>query len=525
LADKEESTMKLDVTCMPYLSKDDYRVLTAVEMGMRNHEMVPVSLIHSIAGLRHGGSYRILATLLRYKLVAHTMKEYDGYRLSYLGYDILALRALQARGVIATVGNQIGVGKESDIFQAADADGNEVIVKIHRLGRTSFRAVRKSRDYLLGKSKASWLYMSRLSAMKEFAFMRALYAHGFPVPIPIDQSRHIVVMSRVPGFPLAQIRSGKLEFADRIFAACLDILRKLAEHGLVHCDFNEFNLMIDQEEGGNITLIDFPQMVSTSHYNASELLQRDINGLVKFFAMKMKYVPPDDALFTLEQLLQNSVNAVRIDEEIQASGFEGFDDVDINEINLLVANGLSLTGNDEEEEEVDDDEEEGEDSDAEQDDVAEEAEEIVENNGEETEAKTSKVRTKKDAAVAVRKDGEKESEGEEEEDESNEEALEAWGPRKKKSTIKKKKSSATTSTSAKQRGDGVDSDLSDEEKPSNEERMSEAYAKLRSEILRKGKGRAGRGGGGGGASRGSRNNTKKRNKFGRIVREDHFGDW
>ena len=29
--------MKLDVTCMRYLTKDDFRVLVAVEMGMRNH--------------------------------------------------------------------------------------------------------------------------------------------------------------------------------------------------------------------------------------------------------------------------------------------------------------------------------------------------------------------------------------------------------------------------------------------------------------------------------------------------------
>eukprot|EP01037_Dinobryon_pediforme_P044701 gene44701-56652_t len=157
-------------------------------------------------------------------------------------------------------------------------------------------------------------------------------------------------MSRVPGFPLAQIRAGKLEYADRIFNTCLDILRKLAEPGLVHCDFNEFNLMIDESNGGQITLIDFPQMVSTSHFNASELLQRDINGLVKFFSMKMKYVPPDEALFTLEHLLQTSTNTVRIDEEVQASGFEGFDDEDISQINLLAANGLSLAGVDDEEE-------------------------------------------------------------------------------------------------------------------------------------------------------------------------------
>ena len=35
--------------------------------------------------------------------------------------------------------------------------------------------------------------------MKEYAFMKALHAHGFPTPTPIDQSRHIVAMSKVEG--------------------------------------------------------------------------------------------------------------------------------------------------------------------------------------------------------------------------------------------------------------------------------------------------------------------------------------
>ena len=105
--------MKFDVGCMRYLSKDDYRVLVAVEMGMRNHELVPIELIANIAKLRHGGSHKILSTLLRYKLVAHAANQYNGYRLSYLGFDILALRALLGRGTIVSVGRQIGVGKES----------------------------------------------------------------------------------------------------------------------------------------------------------------------------------------------------------------------------------------------------------------------------------------------------------------------------------------------------------------------------------------------------------------------------
>jgi RIO-like serine/threonine protein kinase len=37
----------------------------------------------------------------------------DGYRLTYGGYDYLALRTFSKRDTVHAVGNQIGVGKES----------------------------------------------------------------------------------------------------------------------------------------------------------------------------------------------------------------------------------------------------------------------------------------------------------------------------------------------------------------------------------------------------------------------------
>lgn len=37
----------------------------------------------------------------------------DGFRLTYLGYDFLAIKTLVNRGVFTGVGRQIGVGKES----------------------------------------------------------------------------------------------------------------------------------------------------------------------------------------------------------------------------------------------------------------------------------------------------------------------------------------------------------------------------------------------------------------------------
>jgi len=45
-------------------------------------------------------------------------------------------------------------------------------VFISRLGRTSFRQLKNKRDYHKHRNSASWLYLSRLSAMKEFAFMK-----------------------------------------------------------------------------------------------------------------------------------------------------------------------------------------------------------------------------------------------------------------------------------------------------------------------------------------------------------------
>jgi RIO kinase 2 len=164
--------MKLDVEVLRYLSKDDFRVLTAVEMGMRNHEIVPAELIDRIASLKHGGTYKVLKNLLKHKLVHHDSSKYDGFRLTYLGYDFLAIKTLVNRGVISSVGRKLGTGKESDIYEVAAEDGTVLAMKLHRLGRVSFRAVKSKRDYLRHRSSFNWLYLSRLAALKEFAFMK-----------------------------------------------------------------------------------------------------------------------------------------------------------------------------------------------------------------------------------------------------------------------------------------------------------------------------------------------------------------
>ncbi|KAK9268113.1 hypothetical protein L1049_010553 [Liquidambar formosana] len=274
--------MKLNVDVLRYLSKDDFRVLTAVEMGMRNHEIVPSELVDRIASLKHGGTYKVLKNLLKHKLLHHDSSKYDGFRLTYLGYDFLAIKTLVNRGVFTSVGRQIGVGKESDIFEVANEDGTIMAMKLHRLGRVSFRAVKSKRDYLRHRSSYSWLYLSRLAALKEFAFMKALEEHGFPVPNAVDCNRHCVIMSLVQGYPLVQVK--QLQNPEIVFETIIGIVVRLAEHGLIHCDFNEFNIMIDDDE--KVTMIDFPQMVSVSHRNAQMYFDRDVDCIFKFFSKR-----------------------------------------------------------------------------------------------------------------------------------------------------------------------------------------------------------------------------------------------
>ncbi|XP_022360574.1 serine/threonine-protein kinase RIO2 isoform X2 [Enhydra lutris kenyoni] len=303
---------KVNVAKLRYMSRDDFRVLTAVEMGMKNHEIVPCSLVASIASLKHGGCNKVLRELVKHKLIAwERTKTVQGYRLTNAGYDYLALKTLSSRQVVESVGNQMGVGKESDIYIVANEEGQQFALKLHRLGRTSFRNLKNKRDYHKHRHNMSWLYLSRLSAMKEFAYMKALYERKFPVPKPIDYNRHAVVMELINGYPLCQIHH--VEDPASVYDEAMELIVKLANHGLIHGDFNEFNLILDKDD--HITMIDFPQMVSTSHPNAEWYFERDVKCIRDFFMKRFSY----------ESELYPTFSDIRredsLDVEVSASGY------------------------------------------------------------------------------------------------------------------------------------------------------------------------------------------------------------
>ncbi|XP_023330318.1 serine/threonine-protein kinase rio2 isoform X2 [Eurytemora carolleeae] len=302
---------KLNVTMLRYLTREDFRVLTAVEMGMKNHELVPGSLIASIASLRHGGVHKMLRELCKHRLLSYERgPRYDGYRLTNAGYDYLALKTLTSRDVIGSFGNQIGTGKESNIYVVGGPGGDQRCLKLHRLGRTCFRKVREKRDYHKGRKSMSWLYLSRISATKEFAYMKALKNRGFPVPTPIDFNRHCVIMDLVDGYPLQNVND--VEDPAELYDKLMNLLLKFANHGVIHGDYNEFNIMIDDK--CQPIIIDFPQMVSTAHVDAQFYFDRDVTCIRDFFKRRFNYESE------LAPCFQDIFRIDALDAEVAASG-------------------------------------------------------------------------------------------------------------------------------------------------------------------------------------------------------------
>lgn len=302
-----------------------------------------------------------ISALAKVGLIAKVKNaSYDGYRLTYGGLDYLALNTHRKTSTIFSLGNQIGVGKESDIYVVASDTGATLVMKIHRLGRISFRTVKANRDYLRNRASGSWMYLSRLAAMKEYAFMKVLRREGFPVPEPIGQSRHTVIMEFIDSFPLRQIES--VPDPALLYSELMDLIVRLAKVGLIHGDFNEFNILIKEEalpssENADGTeqqeaqseeldeetqspqvapetqrrtearpvklipiIIDFPQMLSTTHANAQYYFDRDVACIKRFFSRRFNFEADEEGPF-LADAIKDSSKTIRLDIEVEATGF------------------------------------------------------------------------------------------------------------------------------------------------------------------------------------------------------------
>ena len=255
----------------------ELRILLALERLMRRYQWVPLEVLRSATKFSESElSYR-LGRLMAMNMVRYEKVPYEGYALVFNGYDTLALNTLTHRGTIQALGTLIGVGKESEVYEAMGL--GPVVLKFHRVGQRSFQSARLKRGYMPEGGHCPWLFASSNSAKMEYDALKILHP-AVSVPLPIDQNRHVVAMSFVPGVNLSRAALAEPEM---ILDEILDNVREAYRLGIVHGDLSEFNIMVDE---GQCWLIDWPQWVETAHPNAGEILTRDIENILQYFKRK-----------------------------------------------------------------------------------------------------------------------------------------------------------------------------------------------------------------------------------------------
>ena len=270
------------------LSREERSLLSAIESGMKAHQWVPSSIISDISGLPARKVDFLLGRLFEKKLVERESLHYLGYRIDFDACDLLALSDLVAKGALNVIGERIGVGKESVVYQGFG--DMPLALKFHRQGRTSFKHVRRLRHNLPDKSRVPWIYAASLAARHEHLIMEKLWPE-VSIPRPVAASRHVLAMEFVSGPPLNRITlSDPVDGLDQILA---EVARALGM-GIIHADLSEFNIMM-AESGPKI--IDWPQAVEVTHPHARELLKRDLANVLRFFERKYRIdLPLEKAL-------------------------------------------------------------------------------------------------------------------------------------------------------------------------------------------------------------------------------------
>jgi len=264
---------------MAELEPEDFHLLSGVEQGMRFSEYVAREKLTEFSRLTtEDVDYRLDRCADR-GLVERKTIQYEGFKLTFEGYDTLALHTFAERDTIEGVGSPLGVGKESDVYEAQSY--KPVALKYHREGYTNFREVMKEREYTADRDHVSWLYTARKAAEREYDALETLYPN-VSVPQPIDTNRHAIVMEKIDGVELSRT---KLETAQvlPILDLVLEEMQTAYREGYVHADMSEYNVFVTNE---GVVVFDWPQAVPTDHENARELLTRDVENIVSYFKRK-----------------------------------------------------------------------------------------------------------------------------------------------------------------------------------------------------------------------------------------------
>jgi len=273
--------MAISAETIRQLHPYETRILHTLERLMGSHSWVPLDLIRKRAGFSESETLFRLGTLMEKGMVRYDVVPYEGYSLTFLGADTLALLSLSRHDTLSALGPLVGEGKESVVYEGLGL--GRVAVKCHHVGQRSFQSVRLSREYIAEKTHCPWIFASRASAEREYEALKRLHP-GARVPLPVGRNRNVIVMEFIEGTTLNRTRPAD---PAGVLAAILEQVAIAYSLGVIHADLSEFNVMLDRN---GVVLIDWPQWVTPDHPNAGQILARDVENILRYFNRKFGIV-------------------------------------------------------------------------------------------------------------------------------------------------------------------------------------------------------------------------------------------
>jgi len=193
--------------------------------------------------------------------------------------------------------SSIKSGKEATVYKVL-LDGNLVAMKVYK--KPEERSYKNTGEYLAGRyyrspSQKRVIVKNNRFAKKlkheswvkrEYYMLESLFDSGAIIPRPIlliDDAIFMELLGNMSNVAsrLYDVKLEKSE-AEKAFISVLNSVEIFWNYGIVHADLSEFNLLWWKSKP---YIIDFPQSIDRrTHPNSKELLNRDLENVVKYFS-------------------------------------------------------------------------------------------------------------------------------------------------------------------------------------------------------------------------------------------------
>ncbi|HEY7777689.1 MAG TPA: RIO1 family regulatory kinase/ATPase [Nitrososphaeraceae archaeon] len=258
------------------LNKSDFKILKVFASSLKNRQFLNLTTLSQYSNLSQGLVEHHLQRLVKFGLIN---KSNIGYTLLVTGLDIYVLKILSNKNIITALGPQVGIGKEAEVYLAHDSLDQDRVLKMFRLGRSSFKQIKRKRNVSSGIN--SWLLMNIETAKKEYDILTYLRDSSVSFPNPMYRSFHCIVMEAIYGNRLSDIE--KLNDPELVLDKIINSITIAYGKGYINGDLNEYNILVNDDD---IFILDWPQAIRVDTINADIVLTRDVKNILKFFSKR-----------------------------------------------------------------------------------------------------------------------------------------------------------------------------------------------------------------------------------------------